>query len=176
MNYGRIKTFDVANGEGIRVSLFVSGCRNHCKNCFNEETWDFNFGEEFTQETMRYIIQKLQPTKVKGLSILGGEPLEPDNQEDILSILQIIKMECSDKSIWMYTGFTWEELHSNQCRAHTTYLDNILSYVDVLVDGRFIEEEKDFRLRFRGSRNQRIINCKESLKKSEVVIYELEDK
>lgn len=176
MFYGRIKTFDVANGEGIRVSLFVSGCRNHCKNCFNKETWDFSFGKEFAQETMDYIVEKLQPTKVKGLSILGGEPLEPENQETILGVLKALKTKCPDKSIWMYTGFTWEELHSPTCRANTSYLDTLLSHVDVLVDGRFVEEEKDFRLRFRGSRNQRIINCKESLKKSEVIVYELEDK
>lgn len=176
MNYGRIKTFDISNGEGIRVSLFVSGCRNHCKNCFNPETWDFKYGTKFTSSTIHYILDKLRPSKVRGLTILGGEPLEPENQETLLCLIRRVKESYPEKTIWLYTGFTWEELHNSNCRAHTSYLPVILSEIDVLVDGRFEESKKDLRLKFRGSTNQRIINCGESLKMSEVVLYQLEDK
>lgn len=176
MHYGRIKTFDVANGEGIRVSIFVSGCRNHCPECFNEETWEFEFGTPFTSSTVNSIIRELMPKKVRGLSILGGEPLEPENQHGILHLVSRVKGEYPEKTIWLYTGFTWEELHDNNCRAHTSLLPHILEQVDVLVDGRFESDKKDLRLRFRGSTNQRIIDVQESLKKSEVILYKLEDK
>lgn len=175
MNYGRIKTFDVANGEGIRVSLFVSGCRNHCKGCFNEETWDFNHGEEFTLDTINYIIQQLKPSKVKGLTILGGEPLEPENQMELLRLLTRAKGEYPDKDVWIYTGFTWDELTVASCRAHTELLPYILKLTDVLVDGKYVESLRDLRLQFRGSSNQRIINVQESLKNIEIVLHELED-
>jgi len=147
MYYGEIKDCDIANGEGVRVSLFVSGCRNQCKGCFQPETWNFNYGREFTQETEKYILEKLKPEWIDGLSLLGGDPMEPENQNVLLPFLQKVKDKFPDKTVWMYTGYTYEDIKN--C--------TILKYVDVLVDGKFIEEEKDITLQFRGSRNQRII-------------------
>ena len=151
MNYGKIIRNDIANGPGLRVSLFVSGCRNHCKGCFQPETWDFAFGKPFTRETEDEIIAALRPTWIQGLSILGGEPMEPENQEALLPFLERVKAELPDKDIWLYTGYTYETLSGSR----------LLSLADVLVDGPFIEAEKDISLCFRGSRNQRIIRLKE---------------
>lgn len=150
MNYGRIKKNDIANGPGVRVSLFVSGCRNHCPGCFNPETWDFNFGEPFTKKTEKEIIKALRPSWIQGLSILGGDPMEPENQRTLLPLLKRIKVMLSDKDVWLYTGYTYEQIRDAE----------ILKWIDVLVDGPFIEAEKDITLTFRGSRNQRIIPLK----------------
>ena len=150
MNYGRIKKNDIANGPGVRVSLFVSGCRNHCPGCFNPETWDFNYGEPFTRKTEKEIIKALRPSWIQGLSILGGDPMEPENQKALLPLLKRIRVMCPGKDVWLYTGYTYETVRDAE----------ILKWVDVLVDGPFMEAEKDISLAFRGSRNQRIIPLK----------------
>ena len=150
MNYSKIIQNDIANGSGIRVSLFVSGCRNHCLGCFNPETWDFSFGKPFTKETEDEIIAALRPSWIQGLSILGGEPMEPENQEALLPFLKRVKKELPAKDIWLYSGYRYEALLGSR----------LLSFVDVLVDGPFIEAEKDISLSFCGSRNQRIIYLK----------------
>ena len=147
MNYGRIKKHDIANGPGVRVSLFVSGCRNHCHGCFNPETWDFDYGEPFTQKTEKEIIEALCPSWIQGLSVLGGDPMEPENQEALLPFLRRVKEELPEKDVWLYTGYSFESVSGSP----------LLSYVDVVVDGPFLEREKDLSLAFRGSRNQRII-------------------
>ena len=147
MNYGAIKKVDVANGPGVRVSLFVSGCRNHCKGCFNPETWDFSYGQPFTKETENEIIEALRPSWIQGLSILGGEPMEPENEAALIPFLERVRAELPGKDIWLYSGYRFELLHGR----------DILALADVLVDGPFDEKEKDAGLAFRGSRNQRII-------------------
>lgn len=148
MNYGAIKKVDIANGPGVRVSLFVSGCRNHCKGCFQPETWDFDYGQPFTKETEKEIIKALRPSWIQGLSILGGDPMEPENQEALLPFLRSTKEELPGKDIWLYTGYRLEDVSDSP----------LLPYVDAVVDGPFIEAEKDISLAFRGSRNQRIIH------------------
>ena len=150
MNYGEIILNDIANGPGVRVSLFVSGCRNHCKGCFQPETWDFSFGKPFTKETEDGIIAALRPSWIQGLSILGGEPMEPENQEALAPFLERVKAELPDKDIWLYSGYKNESLLGSR----------LLPLADVLVDGPFIEAEKDISLSFRGSRNQCIIHLK----------------
>ncbi|MCK9276286.1 MAG: anaerobic ribonucleoside-triphosphate reductase activating protein [Syntrophales bacterium] len=152
MNYAAIKKADIANGPGVRVSLFVSGCRNHCPGCFNPETWDFDYGEPFTKQTEEELIMALRPSWIQGLSILGGDPMEPENQEALLPFLRHVKEELPEKDIWLYTGYCIEDVTGSL----------LLSYVDVLVDGPFIEAEKDISLAFRGSRNQRIIDLREN--------------
>lgn len=150
MNYAGIKKVDIANGPGVRVSLFVSGCRNHCRGCFNPETWDFNYGKPLTKETEDEIIQALRPSWIQGLSILGGEPAEIENEKVLIPFLERVRKELPGKDIWLYSGYTWEMLKT----------EKILRLVDVLVDGPFLLEKKDPRLAFRGSRNQRIIHLK----------------
>ena len=150
MNYGAIKKIDVANGPGVRVSLFVSGCRNHCRGCFNPETWDFNYGQPFTRKTEDEILKALSPEWIQGLSILGGEPLEPENRERLLPFVKRVRAILPEKDIWLYTGYVYESIQDEE----------IMKYVDVVVDGPFVEKEKDPRLAFRGSRNQRIIHLK----------------
>ena len=147
MNYARIKKCDVANGLGVRVSLFVSGCRRHCKGCFNPEAWSFDYGKPFTKETEEEIVKALGPSWIRGLSILGGEPMEPENQAALLPFLQRVRTELPDKDIWLYTGCAYEAVSDAP----------ILRLVDVVVDGAFEETQKDAGLAFRGSRNQRII-------------------
>ena len=147
MNYGKIRKVDVANGPGVRVSLFVSGCRNHCRGCFNPETWDFRYGKPFTKETEDVIVEALRPSWIQGLSILGGDPFEEENENELIPFVKRVKKELPDKDIWIYSGFTFDELEGRE----------LLRYADVLVDGPFIEDEKDAGLAFRGSRNQRII-------------------
>lgn len=172
MNFGEIKTNDIANGEGVRTSLFVSGCRHHCKNCFNEATWDFGFGEPFTEETMQKIFKSCEPHWVNGLSLLGGEPFEPENQKVLLPFLIMFKEKFPDKDIWCYSGFTIEEILGKwKSRAATPIAKEMLSLIDVLVDGRFIEEQKDISLVFRGSANQRIIDVKKTLESDDIVLY-----
>ena len=170
MNYSGIKTHDVANGIGIRVSLFVSGCTHHCKGCFNPETWDFCYGEPFTEKEEEKIIEALAPSFIKGFSLLGGEPFEPQNQKALLPLLEKIKKAYPEKDIWCYTGYTMDEELLKKSRARTELTDKMLAFIDVLVDGEFVEDEKDLNIRFRGSRNQRIIDVKETLKTGKLVL------
>lgn len=171
MNYGALKKTDVANGEGVRVSLFVSGCTHHCKNCFNPETWNFCYGKPFTNETEDEIIDALKPNHIKGLTLLGGEPMEPQNQERLLPLLKRIRKEFGNqKDIWCYTGYTLEKDLLNKSRARCEYTDEMLANIDTLVDGEFVEELKNLKLKFRGSSNQRIINIPETLKNNEIVL------
>jgi len=147
MNFCGIKKTDIANGPGVRVSLFVSGCRNHCSGCFQPETWDFDYGDPFTKKTEKEIIRALRPSWIQGLSILGGDPMEPENQRALLPFLKRLHIYLPDKDVWLYTGYRLEDVSSSP----------LLPFVDVVVDGPFIEAEKDISLAFRGSRNQRII-------------------
>ena len=172
MNYAEIKNFDIANGLGIRVSLFVSGCTHRCKNCFNSIAWDFNYGKLFTKEVEDSIIEMLSKPSVSGLTLLGGEPMEPVNQEGLIGFLRRVKKEVPNKNIWCYTGYTLEkDLLTG--RAHTSITDEILSYIDVLVDGKFVEELKSLMLKFRGSSNQRLIDLPKTLKTGEIVLLDL---
>ncbi len=157
MNYGTIKNCDVANGPGVRISLFVSGCRHHCKGCFNAETWDFQYGQPYTEETEKEILALLKPSYIEGFSLLGGEPFEPENQVVLVTLLKRIRETYPEKTIWCYTGYLYDVDLPVGGRVHTEVTDEMLSYIDVLVDGEFIEAEKDLTLVFRGSRNQRIL-------------------
>lgn len=169
MNYAVIKKFDIANGPGVRVSLFVSGCRHRCKNCFNSEAWDFSYGKPFTEKEIEEIITALSPKHIEGFSLLGGEPFEPENQEGILSVLKEIKKRLPEKTVWCYTGFEFDnQLLAGKVGQKKTVLE-ILSLIDVLVDGKFVEELKSPDLIFRGSSNQRIIDVKKSLEANEVI-------
>lgn len=174
MNYGKIYYADIANGVGCRTSLFLSGCRNHCKDCFNEETWDFSYGKPFDAEVQDMVITSIKPSYIEGLSILGGEPMEPENQEELLPFLKDVKTACPDKTVWLYSGFTWEELTDDSLgsRCRTEWTDEILPLVDILVDGRFVAEKKNISLKFRGSENQRIIDVPATLRKGEIVLAE----
>jgi anaerobic ribonucleoside-triphosphate reductase activating protein len=176
MNYGEIKTTDIANGVGVRTSLFVSGCTHHCKGCFNEETWDFNFGKPFTREVEDEIIESLRPVYVTGLTILGGEPMEVVNQKALRPFIERIKKELPGKTIWVYSGYVWEELTDvNNSRCHGDDTDAILSMIDVLVDGEFKLDLKNISLKFRGSSNQRIIDVPKTLEKGSIVLSEHND-
>ena len=170
MYYGTIKNFDVADGPGCRVSLFVSGCRNHCPGCFNQETWDFHYGQEFTAETEQMILQALAPDYIQGLSLLGGDPFEPENQRELLRLLRSVKSAFPKKDIWAYTGYTLERLRNAEGHPRCEVTDEMLSMIDILVDGPFIEARKNISLRFRGSDNQRIIDLPNTLKSGEIVI------
>ena len=172
MHYGQIIHYDTANGPGFRVSLFVSGCSNHCKGCFQPETWDPNFGKEFTIETEDKIISLLKEPQHGGrITILGGDPFETYNQRDVSRLIDRICNELPKKNIWMYTGYLYENLIDLNNHIHTEYTDNILDKIDVLVDGPFKIEEKDLRLRLKGSRNQRIIDIPETRKTKEITIW-----
>lgn len=161
MYFGAIKKIDIANGEGVRVSLFVSGCRNCCKGCFQKETWDFCYGKEFTQDTQEEILEALKPDYIAGLSVLGGEPFEEENQEVLAAFLKKVKEIFPNKDIWCYTGYVYDvDLLPEDGRKHTPYTQTMLDCIDVLVDGPFVEELKDISLLFRGSRNQRILKFK----------------
>ena len=163
MNYGAIKKNDIADGPGVRVSLFVSGCRHHCKNCFNKETWDFSYGKVFTEDTENEIIEAMSPAHIKGFTLLGGEPFEPENRPTLVKLLGRIKKEYPDKTVWCYTGFDFEKNLLGGTVGDKATVDGMLENIDVLVDGRFIEEQKSPVLLFRGSANQRIIDVKKSL-------------
>ncbi len=173
MHFGAILTADSANGVGIRLSLFVSGCTNKCKNCFQPETWDFEYGKLFTKETQDYIIGEVSKSYYDGLTILGGEPFEPENQMEIVKLIRRMKKECKNKTIWMYTGFSYDDELCVGGRKHTDVTDEILDNIDILVDGRFVEELKSLNLNFRGSSNQRIIDMKETRKAKRIVLSEL---
>ena len=160
MYYGEIKKTDIANGDGVRVSLFVSGCRNCCAGCFNQETWDFCYGQEFTAATEEEILLALEPDYISGLTVLGGEPFEPENQQVLTLFLQRVKEKFPKKTIWCYTGSILEkDILSVAGRCNTIFTKKMLSCIDVLVDGPFVEAEKDLNLQFRGSRNQRILQA-----------------
>ena len=173
MNYAEIKTCDIANGEGVRTSLFVSGCTHHCKGCFNEMTWDFQYGKPFDASVEEYLLKELAPAYVAGLTLLGGEPFEPMNQRGLLRFLEKVKVKYPQKSIWCYTGYLYDTELCKGGRAYCECTDRMLELIDVLVDGRFVEAQKDIRLKFRGSANQRIIDVKQSRERGEVVLYEL---
>ena len=164
MNYATIKNYDIADGSGVRVSLFVSGCRHHCKGCFNAETWDFHFGQPYTKETQAEILDYLKPDYIQGFTLLGGEPFEPENQVELVHLLREIRQTYPKKDIWCYTGYLYDVDLIKGGKVFTDVTQEMLSYIDVLVDGEFIEAEKDLSLEFRGSRNQRIIDLREGIK------------
>ena len=173
MYYSAIKKTDIANGTGVRVTLFVSGCRRHCKGCFNPETWSFTNGQPYTAETEREILAALAPSYVNGLTLLGGEPMEPENQRDLLPFVRNFKALYPKKTVWCYSGYTWEQLTGAvlaSCRCEVT--DELLKLLDVLVDGRFVQAEHDISLRFRGSRNQRLLDVPKSLAAGQPVWWE----
>lgn len=170
MYYGALKKTDIANGPGVRVSLFVSGCTHHCKDCFNPETWNFTYGEEYTDKVMAEILEALEPDYIKGITILGGEPFEPSNQRELLPLYHAIREKYPKKTIWVYSGYTLEKDLLQESRARIDITDEILSLIDVLVDGEFVLEKKNISLKFRGSENQRIINLPESLATGETVL------
>lgn len=171
MYWAEIKEVDIANGTGVRVSLFVSGCRHQCSGCFNEIAWNFHYGQEFTQETIDYILKLLSPSHIQGLSLLGGEPMEPSNQEGVLPLLKAMKQMYPNKTVWCYSGYLLEDLLAGG-RVHGQVTNELLSYIDILVDGPFIEAEKNIRLKFRGSNNQRIIDMKKTLELKSIVLWE----
>ncbi len=171
MHYGEIKNNDIANGTGVRVTLFVSGCRNGCKNCFQPQTWAFDYGKEFTEETEKYILSLLSPSHISGLTLLGGEPFEPENQRELLPFLKRVKETFPQKTIWAYSGFTLEELLGNS-RGSCEATRELLGLIDVLVDGRYVDELKDISLRFRGSSNQRIIDLPKSLNSGNIILWD----
>ena len=171
MRYGAIKKRDIANGPGVRVVLFVSGCTHHCKGCFQPQTWDFNYGDDYTADTEQEIIDALAPDFMDGLTLLGGEPFEPCNQRALLPLLRKFKERYPDKTAWCYSGYTYDKDLQSGGRAHCEATDEMLSLLDVLVDGEFIEVQKDLKLRFRGSANQRIIDVPRSLAQGKVVLW-----
>lgn len=169
MNYATIKKTDVANGPGVRVSLFVSGCTHACKGCFNREAWDFNYGEPFTAETEKVILEALSHDYIRGLSVLGGEPMEPSNRDTVLGLLKKVREAYPEKSIWCYTGYDYEEDLLQWIAEGDETVGELLELTDVLVDGEFVEEKRDLRLAFRGSGNQRLIDMKATKKAGHVV-------
>lgn len=174
MNYAMIKPTDVANGPGVRVSLFVSGCTHHCEECFNEEAWDFSYGEPFTETVQEELLGFLGKDYISGLSLLGGEPLDPVNQEGLLPFLKMVKARMPEKSIWCYSGYTFEYILDTMME-QSQISRQVMKLLDVLVDGRFMAELKNLNLRFRGSENQRILNVKQSLAVGKPVAFEFKD-
>ena len=161
MNYGEIKKYDIANGPGVRVTLFVSGCRHHCKGCFNAETWDFHYGNPYTEKTEKEILDALNHPYIAGLTLLGGEPFEPENQRELVKLLKKVRKMYPKKNIWFYTGYTYDKDLLEGGKVYTPFTEEMLSYIDTLVDGQFIESQKDITLKFRGSANQRILDLNE---------------
>lgn len=172
MNYATIKNCDIANGPGVRVSLFVSGCTHHCKGCFNEVAWDFDYGQPFTQQTIDAILDMLRPAYIKGITLLGGEPFEPQNQPALVDLLRQVRASYPEKTVWAFSGYLFDKDIAPGKLGDPEVTRELLSYVDVLVDGRFVEEMKNLSLRFRGSSNQRLINVPASLEKGEVILWE----
>lgn len=172
MNYCNIKYYDIADGEGVRTTLFVSGCTNHCKGCFQPETWDFSYGEPFTQAVEENILSSMEPYYIEGLTLLGGEPFEPSNQAALLPFLKRVKERFPEKTIWAFTGFILEKDLTEGGRKHTPFTDEMLSLIDILVDGPYIEARHNIALQFRGSENQRVIDMKKTLKEGRIVIWE----
>lgn len=172
MKYGNIKFNAIEDGVGCRTVLFVSGCRHHCKGCFQPQTWNFDYGEDFTEDVQTTILNSLDKSYIRGLTILGGEPFEPENQEALLPFIKKVKEKYPDKDIWMYSGYTFEEMHDPLYLCCTEYVDEILENIDILVDGEFKEELKSLMIPFRGSTNQRVIDVKETLKQEKLVLSE----
>ncbi|MCR5608681.1 MAG: anaerobic ribonucleoside-triphosphate reductase activating protein [Lachnospiraceae bacterium] len=172
MNYADIKQYDVANGPGVRISLFVSGCTHHCKGCFNEVAWDFNYGKPFTDETIDVIIGYLKEDFISGLTILGGEPFEPQNQKGILPLIKRYKEELPEKDLWIFSGYDFEKNIMGHMYEHVPETKEILKYTDVIVDGEFVEELKTVALRFKGSSNQRTILVKETMEQGKLVLWD----
>jgi anaerobic ribonucleoside-triphosphate reductase activating protein len=171
MHYSVIKPVDIADGVGVRVTLFVSGCTHHCKGCFQPQTWAFDYGQPYTKETEDQLISLLSPSYIRGLTLLGGEPMEPDNQRALLSLLRRVRAELPKKDIWCYSGYTLDEL-TGVSRARCEVTDELLSLIDVLVDGEFVEEKRNISLKFRGSENQRLIDLAATRKQGTVVLYD----
>lgn len=171
MNYATIKELDVANGTGVRVSLFVSGCTHHCPECFNSEAWDFNYGSEYTEETEEKIMKLLSRGYIEGFSLLGGEPFEPCNQRVLVKLLEKIKKAYPEKTVWCYTGYLYDEELKKESRARCEVTDRMLDMIDVLVDGRFVVEKKNLNLLFRGSSNQRVIDLNKTRENGSVTIW-----
>lgn len=169
MNYADIKKIDVANGEGVRVSVFVSGCNHHCKGCFNQCAWDFNYGKEFSEKEEQQIIDYMNHDYISGLSLLGGEPLEPKNQEGLLPLVKKVKEKFPNKNIWCYTGFDFEKDVVGKMAKDNETTRELLKYIDVIVDGKFEEDKRDLKLQFRGSSNQKIVDVKKSLQTGQIV-------
>lgn len=169
MNYATIKNCDIANGPGVRVSLFVSGCTHHCPGCFNEVAWDFDYGQPFTQQTIDSVLDMLRPDYIRGLTLLGGEPFEPQNQGPVVELLRQVKQKLPEKSIWAFSGYLFDK---DMLSGRLGDLGEYLSYLDVLVDGRFVESKKNLSLRFRGSENQRLIDVPASLRSGTVVLWQ----
>lgn len=172
MRYGAIKKRDIANGIGVRVVLFVSGCTHHCKGCFQPETWSFDYGQDYTKATEDEIIEALRPSFIDGLTLLGGEPFEPQNQEELIKLLRRVRTELPEKTIWAFSGYTFEEL-TGESRARCQVTDEMLSMVDVLVDGEFVEEKRNISLQFRGSENQRLIDVPSTLANGQIVWWQV---
>ena len=172
MNYATIKPLDVANGEGIRVSLFVSGCTHHCPECFNSEAWDFNYGEPYTDVVEEKVLTLLGKSMVQGLSLLGGEPFEPCNQRVLVKLLRRARELYPEKTVWCYTGYVYDKELKQPSRARCEVTDEMLSMIDVLVDGRFEKDKKNLNLRFRGSTNQRVLDLKATEKAGEIVLWQ----
>lgn len=173
MNYAEIKKCDVANGPGVRVSLFVSGCTHHCKECFNPETWDFAYGKPFTQETIELILSYLEPDYIKGITLLGGEPFEHVNQQGLLPLVRQIRRKYPEKSIWCFTGYDYEKDILGKMYQEWPETKELLSCLDVLVDGEFMIDKKDLGLVFKGSSNQRTIRVQESLEAGKIILWSL---
>ncbi len=171
MNYAKINKRDIANGPGVRVTLFVSGCTHHCPGCFNEEAWDFDYGFPFTPKTVSEIIDLMAPSFIRGITLLGGEPMEPDNQAELLPLILTVKEAYPQKDIWCYTGYTLEQLQREE-HPHTPFTDQLLAMIDVLVDGRFELDKKNIRLRFRGSENQRLIDMNATRETGKVALWD----
>lgn len=171
MNYATIKNCDIANGPGVRVSLFVSGCTHHCPGCFNEVAWDFGYGDPFTQETIDSILDMLAPDYIRGLTLLGGEPFEPENQGAVTELLRQVHEKYPQKSIWAFSGYLFEKITSGTL-GDWNITKQMLSYLDVLVDGPFIEAKKNLALRFRGSENQRLIDVPKTLASGQIILWQ----
>lgn len=172
MNYATIKNCDIANGPGVRVSLFVSGCTHRCPGCFNEAAWDFSYGEPFTEQTIQMILKMMEPSHIKGLTLLGGEPFEPQNQPAIVELLRRVKAQYPEKSIWAFSGYLFDKDILAGRLGPWEITEEYLRYLDVLVDGPFIQVKKNLSLRFRGSENQRLIDVPASLEKGEIVLWQ----
>lgn len=176
MHYSTIKDCDIANGIGVRITLFVSGCTNHCKNCFQPQTWDFDFGEPFTEETEEKLLEMLKPDYINGLTLLGGEPMEPQNQRALVPFLKKVRKAYPNKNIWCFTGFTYEVLKTDGSHPRCEVTDEMLSLIDVLVDGRYVDELKDLTLQFRGSSNQRLIDMVKTRENGEITLLPNNDR
>ena len=172
MNFGEIKNCDIADGQGVRVTLFVSGCTNHCEGCFQPQTWDFDFGKPFTRETEDELLTMLAPSYINGLTLLGGEPMEPQNQRALLPFVRRVRETYPDKTVWCDSGFTLEELLTDGSHPRCEVTDELLSMIDVLVDGKVILAQKDISLRFRGSRNQRVLDLPATLSSGRITLWE----